>query len=287
MALYSDVIADIRKENRDLKRRERDLFDGDGVSSVFILTKDCVVAGSYELRVSNALKTEGVDYTLDRDSGEIVMTAAPAAGNDNVAFTYQYVRATDEQYVDWLNDGLDHFRKKLWVEVIDDSTLTSTADANEIDLSSISSNVEAMVDVWFKDMANADTSLPWATLSSVTNVSYLRGLNKLQISPPLPVTGWPIKVHLLRGFTKGSAVGDTFPVPDRFINVFKLYAKAEYLMAEAYKRLHDTTAVTKEETFVPSDRLFAQASKIMQEAESECSRVRQPRPATKIPILIR
>lgn len=287
MALYSDVIADIRRENRDLKRRERDLFDGDGISSVFILSKDCVVANSYELRVGNALKTEVVDYTLDRDSGEIVMTAAPAVGNDNVSFTYQYVRATDEQYVDWLNDGIDHFRKKLWTEVIDDSTLTSVQNASEISLDAVSTDVEALIEVWFKDMANADASLPWSTLSSITNVSFLRRLNKILIDPTLPASGWPIKVHLLKGFTKGSTVGATFPAPDRFINVYKLYAKAEYLLSEAYKRLHDTNAVTKDDTFVPADRLFAQAKNAMKDAEDECSRVRVPKPTTKIPILIR
>lgn len=284
---YAELIADIRRENRDLKRRERDLFDGDGVSVVFMASKDNIYPSSYTVKISSVVKTEGVDYTLDQDTGELVFTTAPASGNDNVSLEYQYVRASDAGYLDWLNEGIDHFRKKLWVEVLDDSTLTTTADANEISLDSISTDIEAVAEVWFKDVANADSSIQWSTLSSITNVSFLRRLNKIHISPPLPITGWPIKVHLLRGFTKGTAVGDTFPAPDRFLKVYKLYAQAEYLMQEAYKRLHDTTAVTKDDTFVPADRLFAQAAKIMQEAESECSRVRVPRPATKIPILIR
>lgn len=287
MALYSDVILEIRKENKDLKRRERDLFDGDASTTVFILSKDNVVSSSYTVKISGVVKTEGVDFTLDKDTGEVVFTTAPASGNDNVTVEYQYVRALDSQYIDWLNDGIDHFRKKLWVEVIDDSTLTSTADAYEISLDSISTDVEAIVEVWFKDMANADSSLPWATLSSVTNVAFLRRLNKIQISPALPTSDWPIKVHLLRGFTKGTATTDTFPVPDIFLKVFKLYVQAEYVRAEAFKRLHDTTAVTKEDSFQPAPTLFQQANKLAAEAEAECSRVRKPRPATKIPILIR
>lgn len=287
MATYSEVILELRKAVQDLERSEFDTFDGDGNTSKFVLSHDNIVDSTYIVKVSSVTQTETTHYTINKDSGEVTFVSAhiPASGNDNVTVEYRYTKVRDDQYIEMLNEAVDAFEQDLWETALDDSTLTTTANAYEISLASISANVLFVIDAYYKT-SSASTS-PWISLNSVANVKFLKDQNKVQLNPPFTTDGYPLKFWYGRKFTKATTLAGTFAPPQKFWTVYKFEVKAKYLERLAFARIHETSVIVKEGIgYTPSDLLFREAERLRNLAKDELKKVRPKRPPKTIPILV-
>lgn len=91
--------------NAQLTRREagdrgiffRELFSGDGATVDFLLRAGAILAeaGTYSVKIGATLKTETTDYVLDKETGQLTMIAAPAAGTDNLIVFGRAVELSD------------------------------------------------------------------------------------------------------------------------------------------------------------------------------------------------
>lgn len=288
MGAYSVPIATVRRDVNDLHRREVNKFDGDGATTLFILSKDNIKDGSYTVTVSSVAQVETTDFTIDKDAGSITFTSgnAPASGDDNVTVIFQYSNASDQSFLDWFNEAISKFRKKLWDEFIDESTITTTADEEEIDLSGISSEIISVIDVFYKPGASLDDAVDWSSLRTITNVRFLRRLNKLHINPHLSNSSWPLKIYGLKGYTLGTAVTDTFGPPDKFLGVYFYEVKARYYEYLANKALREMGSVTTEDSFQKPKELFALAGQMRKLGREELSKIRPVRPPKTISIVV-
>lgn len=287
MATYSEFVLELRKQVRDLERSELDTFDGDGATTRFVLSHDNVVDSTYVVKVGGVTKTENTHYTINKDSGEVTFTSGnvPASGNDNVTVEYRYTKVRDDQFIEMANEAIDAYEQDLWETALDDSTLTTTANAYEISLATISANVLFVIDAYYK-VSSAATS-PWISLGTVTNAKFLKDQNKLAINPPFSTTGYPLKFNYGRKFTKATALAGTFAPPQKFWSVYKFEVKAKYLERLAFERIHETSVVVMEGVaYTPSDSLFREAERLRNLAKDELKKVRPKRPAKTIPIQV-
>jgi len=89
----------IRLEAGDAGVPVRDVASGDGTSTEFYLSAPPLIADSQVIRVGASVKTEGGDYTIDDETGQVLFTVAPAAPTPpavgNIVITYKAVAITD------------------------------------------------------------------------------------------------------------------------------------------------------------------------------------------------
>lgn len=102
--------------NRQVVRREigdggmflRETFSGDGTETVFYLPVEALITDSEIVTVDGTTQTPVTDYTIDPESGQIVFSAAPAAGDDNIVVHYRGVTVSDGDITEALRlVGLD------------------------------------------------------------------------------------------------------------------------------------------------------------------------------------
>jgi hypothetical protein len=72
----------------------KDSFSGDGTAKDYQLSFSGIDATAVTAVVDNVNKVEGTDFTVNRTSGKVTFTTAPAAGTNNVIIT-GYKRRTD------------------------------------------------------------------------------------------------------------------------------------------------------------------------------------------------
>jgi len=287
MPLYSSIISDIRTELGDEKRSQRDVFSGNGSTTKYVLSERQIEDDSYTVSISGTPKVEGTHYTMNKESGEVTFTTgnAPAAASDNVVVIYEYSNARDLTYLKWLNDGVRYFRRKLWNEVIDGSSLTTTADANEIDLSPVSARTYKVIEVWYKPAVSPSDSLPWTKLTQRASVKFVRDLNQLQIDPFFANSDWPIKVRIMEDFEAGDEVTDDLDIPEEFTEVYETYAKYKYYKMLIAQKVRDLAAVSSETSAESFNALRALAKDTLAEARDSANKVKRATPSIRVPII--
>ena len=75
----------------------RDVTDGDGASTEFYLTTPPALGASAAVYVDGVLKTETTEYTLDDESGRLLLQTAPSADTGNLVVLYRAVQIPDSQ----------------------------------------------------------------------------------------------------------------------------------------------------------------------------------------------
>lgn len=289
---YESFITELRRTVRDFKFKAEDLFDGDATTAVFILSHHPVIEDSQQILVEGSLKTEVTHYTIDDDLGELDFTAGnePASGNDNVKATYRYANFNDTDWIDMINDGIEHFGKKFWTEIIDLTTLDTVANQTEYSLSSLSNSslIFKVVEVFYRTVSSSnvdDASNPWISVETSSNVVFLEDSNKIRISPAFRTAGWDLKIRALRTPTTPTATSDTIDLEDDEIKAVKQYAVAQYYFRMAALKAGDISAISKEPTVSPERVLFQLGQRHLEMAESLAKKVRKPYPAISIPII--
>ena len=280
--LYSYFISRIRSELKDFGRLHKEFFDGDNSTLNFILSSVPIKDDSYVVKVGGVTKTETTDYSLDKDTGLITFVSAPATGTDNIEVSYQSVKLRDADYIELINDGIDHFRWKFWKETDDSSTITTVKDQYEYDLSTLT-GILYVLNVWYKS-SSAVTS--WDEVQSYTNWKWLARQTKLYTDPPFTTSSLPIKIRYLKSFTKGTLTTSTVDIPDEWILPYKYYLYARYYERLIPEKIHETAAVTTNPSFAPAQVVYDISRRYYDLADNVANRICPKLPPQTIKNLI-
>ena len=277
---YSTYITRLRRRLRDLDKLSHQVFDGDGTTTQFQTTHYPILDNSYEVKVGGVLQTEGTDYTLDKYIGLIEFASAPPAGSDNVSIEFRYAQMRDEEYLQDINDAIDHFREKFWEEVIDDTSITSVANQYDYDLSSLLSKTP----ITFCNIAyQSSGSTTWSNLRDNHNVIFYRDKNYLHIDPPITTSGLPIKIHYLAALKKGTSLSDPLPIPDKWLEPFTYFVFARFYERQTPDRITSVAMVNTIPTFLPASTMTNLVQYYYNQAEIAASRLAPLKPAITIP----
>jgi len=266
---YLQFINKIRVELKDFPRLRREKFDGDGDTTIFQVSDVPIKDGSYTVEVGGVAQVEETDFTVDKDTGEFTFTSAPDSGSDNVDIIYKSVKIRDEDYLEIINDGIDYFRWKFWTKEIDDSTLTTTANKYEIDMSSLT----GILYVVRADYKTSSSATYWQAISGLTNWRYLTQSQKLRVDPPFSTSSLPLKFEYLKSITKGSTTSATLNIPTEWLLPYKYYVYSRYYERLVPEKIHDTSAVTTQPAFTPAQATYNISAVYMERAEKIANRI--------------
>jgi len=276
---YLTFINKLRTELKDFPKLQRDTFDGDGTTLLFELSKVPIKDATYVVKVAGTTKTETTHYTLDRDTGILEFTAgnAPSDASDTLVVTYKSVKIRDEDYLEIINDAIDHFRWKFWEMVIDEDSLTTVKDQYEYDCSGIT-DILYILNAWYKASSG---STVWEAISGLTNWKYYTRLEELYVNPTFDTTGLEMKLLILKSFTKETATSGTLDIPDEWLLPYKYYIYARYYERLIPEKIHDTSAITTQPSFTPAQAIYNIAEAYYEKAERVANKI-----APKLPPML-
>jgi len=280
--LYSSLIQILRSELKDFGRIHQETFDGDASTLNFILKETPIKDDSYVVKVEGITKTETTDYTIDKDTGVLTFVSAPASGSDNISVSYQSIKIRDADYIQLINDGIDHFRWKFWKETDDSSTITTVKDQYEYDLSTLT-GILYILNVWYKSSSSATA---WNEIQSYTNWKWLARQAKLYTDPPFDTSSLPVKIRYLKSFTKGTTTGATVDIPDEILLPYKYYIMARFYERIIPERISETAAVTTFPSYSPAQVVFDISQKYYNLADNVANRLAYKLPPMTIKNLI-
>jgi len=266
---YSQFISKLRIELKDLPRLQRDRWDGDATTTIFPLSAVAVKDASYVVKIGGVTKTENADYTIDKDTGIITFSSAPAAASDNVECTYQAVNIRDEDYLEIINNGIDYFRWKFWRMDIDTTTLTTIKNQNEYDCSEIT-GILYVIRAWYKTSTGATA---WQLIQGLTNCKYYTRLQKLYVDPTFSSSSLPMKLLYLKSFTKGTTTSATLDIPDEWLLPYKFYCYARYYERLIPEKIHETAAITTFPTYTPAQVIYNIAEAYYEKADKIAAKI--------------
>ena len=245
---YATYIAKLRIKLHDLGDYVKDTWNGDNSNILFHTSRRPIKDSSYVVKIGGSTKTEITDYTIDKDTGVITFTSAPASGSDNVQIEYLAYKVRDDEYIEFINGAIDYFRWKFWKESIDTTTITSVQDQYEYDLSSLT-GIIYIVQVWHKTTSGSSV---WEAVQEVTNWKWLPRQTKLYINPTFDVNSLPMKFLYLKSLTKGTIVSSTLDIPDEWLLPYEYYIKARFYENLVPEKIHETSAITTQPSFTPA-----------------------------------
>ena len=266
---YKQFIDKLRVELKDFGRIHQDSFDGDGATKNFACNHVPIKDDSYVVKIGAATQTETTHYTINKDTGVITFVTEPTAGSDNITISYQSLYIRDEDYIELINDGINHFRWKLWTMGIDTTTLTSVKDQYEYDCSGIT-DILYLTKVEYKSTTTSDI---WNSLGSLTNFTYYTRLEKLAINPTIQTTGLPMRVFYLKAPTKGTATNSTLDISTELLLPYKYYVYARFYERMIPEKIGDTSAVTTNPSFTPAQSIFNIASMYYEKADKVATKI--------------
>lgn len=275
---YQTFIDDLRLAVGDLETLTQDKWDGDAATTLFRSSHRPILDDSYEVSISDVLKTETTDYTLNKDTGILEFVSAPASGTKNVKNNYKYAFLRDDEYITIINDVLKRWRRKIWVESVNETTFNSVADADEYDLDSISTNIIWLINGWFK----TSSATEWVAIGRDRNWEYWPESNKIILRPSFATADYDLRLHYLATYNLGSTVGSTFEPNAKFHSAIRKACLAEYWERFASYLLRNTESFSKEMTFHPASEIMKQALQLRKLADVELALIKPRYPESQI-----
>lgn len=274
----AQLITKMRSENGDTPILTGEKFDGDGAITAFRLKYTTILESSYTVKISGVVQVENTDYTIDRHSGLIVFTSAPADADDNVTVDYKYAKLDDAAWLDILNGVISELKEKLWDDKLDTTTLTTVANQSEYSLDTISTRIKDIVGLWYRMSANSD----WTSIDTSTNVEFWELQNVLNVRPYFQHAGYAIKVRYLEYFDQYTTTSQNVVIPDNYLEAVKYFARVRFLDRIISKMSLQLGAVATEPTYQPMNNIINARKTFLGQAESCLARVKPRRPATRI-----
>jgi hypothetical protein len=273
---YAQYITKLRTKLKDFGKLHKETFDGDGTTKNFPLTYAPIKDASYTVKVGGVTQTETTHYTIDKDTGIVTFVSAPASGSDNIEVAYQSIKVRDEDYLEFINDAIDHFRWKFWKEADDTTTITTVKDQYEYDLSGLTGILYPLW-CWYK---TSSSSTVWIAVQSLVNWEWLPRQTKLYVNPPFDTSALPMKFRFLQSFTKGTVTSDTLDIPDEWLLPYEFYVKARYYEQLVSEKIHEVGAVTTIKGFLPGPNILNVVEFYYRKAEEVANKI-----ALKLPPL--
>lgn len=248
---YAAYISHLRSEAKDLAVPTHFDFRGDGTIAVFTVDDAPILEASYVVKVAGTQKTEGADYTIDRELGAITFATAPAL-NAAVTIDYKCVHLTDASYIRIINEVLADMSGPFFREVLDDDFDVSEADARTY---AAPDNCIDVINWWYRTAD--DESINWVMVREFSNWRYSMDENDLHLGRPFSTAGYPMKLHYLVGYIPGTASTSTLDIQPRYEGVLTLGCLHRYYDHRMPDRVETDTKVTRERTVTPLQNLQA------------------------------
>lgn len=282
--LYSAWITKMRQETGDLRRRVHVDWTADGSTVIYQMPADTFPVldqvGTYVVKVNGSQMTETTDYTLDKETGTLVLTATPSA-NQAVLIDSSAVYLTDSAWLTVGNDVIRSLGDDFWKEFVDTTSLTATASMLSL---SLVSGIPLCIAV-YDFMARLASTDEWEPVENRGNWRYDRENNVLYVSNQdvFPTTGEKIKVRGLKTFTLGTAVSDTIDLQDRFMTILDFGALARYWQYRYKSVVELVSKMTQESTRTPLQELMMLSDRFKRDYEAEKAKLKPQKPARLIP----
>lgn len=236
--ITSAFITKLRREYNDLPTKHRDIKTADGSSTVYKSMYYPIKEGSYALYINNSLKTETTDYTVDLDTGDIVLASAPSNGQQ-IRFQYQSVRWRDQNWLEAIQSSFYSLGDEFYRSVVR-STSSMALSAGKTVYDAPSACIRLMEVLESSDYT---TSGEWVQLN--TNTRYDRRSNKLILGTK-PTRANYLAISFLRKLSPPTLTGSALDTEDNWLELHKTKAGSLFLRSQANKTALQGNATTEE-----------------------------------------
>lgn len=268
----------------DFKILTRDSWNGDASTLAFRTTNRPILEESFTVKVSDVAQIENTNYTINRKTGMVsfVSGSVPAAGDDNVTMDYEYVKIDDTDWLEIIKNVIRMWRKKMWTDAINETTLSTVVNQNDYDLAGISTRIEQVIYVQYRSSSNVE----WVDMGRDTNVRFMKEQNKINVRPYFQVAGYEMRIRYLEFYNDNVALGDTILWDDKFIPAFQYACAKEFMDRFIAKMLSETGMKVTKETYETVNTMRGIRNDWQKEGEKQISRVKPLKPSVAIPTII-
>lgn len=273
----------MRSQTGDTKRAVHVDWTGDGTTTVFQMPDDTFPVlddvTTYTVRVNSVIKTETTDYTLDKNTGTLVLVSSPAS-DIPVTIDSVAVNLTNENWLQVTVDVIKSLGDDYWKEFVDE-TLVSTANMLSLDLNTAQPNCIAIYDF----SKRTSTSEDWRKVEEVANWRYDRDNNIIYIGirDAFSSAGTLIRLRGLKKITLGTAVTDTLDLPEKFQTVLEYGSLARYYRWRYKSVVELVSKMTTESSRTPLQELVMMSDRFDRLFEVEKAKLKPAKPARVIP----
>jgi hypothetical protein len=272
--ITSALIAECRREFGDNPKSTRVSKLGDGSSTLYNTGEFPIIEGSYSFEKGTSAMTEGTDFTIDLDTGDISLTSA-LASNIELVGNLKYAHWRDANWNDAIGNGIDNLNARGFFKQIVRNPSLFKISANV----SVYSGPSACVDI-YELLESADNTPSGRRVKFNGNWSYQQDENKIVIAGK-PSTAKYCSISYLRNLQKYSATSATIDVKDEWIGVVKKIAGSDYyreLAAKVAKAPHANI----DEGHYSFSNLRTMANDLSVESDRLALRKKPTRPAKEI-----
>lgn len=230
--------------------------------------------------MAGVLKTETTDYTLDKESGTLVMTVAPGS-NVETTSDHSAVRVTDTGWLQITNDTILSLGDDFWTEFTDTSNFTSTANMLSLSLVASRPNCIAVYDFLYRESTSED----WRPVNALCNWRYDRANNVIYLGKrdAFTTAGILFKIRGLETYTLGTAITDTLPVQDRFLTVLEYGCLERYYHWREKEVVQLLSKQSQETTRTPLQEILMLSDRYHRLYLEEKAKLKPMKPAYRIP----
>lgn len=271
MTLVSTLIAECRREYADVAKSTSVSRAGNASVNLFNLGKHPVMESSYQIYLSGALKSEGSDYSIDLDSGDLQMSVTPGNGII-VKANHKYAEWRDKNWLEAINNGLEELNARGFFRQVARVSAPFQISAGIQKYNGPS----ACIDLYeFLVSDNSTTSGNF--IKPMVNWSYQSDANNLILGNK-PISRNYAKISYLRTLQRYTAVSATIDVPATWEPLVKKYAGAAFFGSLAAKIAKQGNANIDEGHFSFTN-LRARSRDLMDEFKDAAARKKPTRPA--------
>lgn len=283
---YATFIGQLRAQVGDTRRRKHIDWTGvNGTDTVFQMPADSFPvyddSSTYVVKDNGSTKTEGTDYSLDKDTGTLVFAVAPTAGH-TITIDCSAVYLTDASWLTIINNVILSLGDDFWKEFTDIASFTATANMLSISLAAGQPNCIAV----YEFQRRLSTSVDWAPVANDVNWRYDRDNNVIYIGlrDAFGTTGELLKVRGLKKYTLGTATTDTIDVQDAYLTILEFGSIARYWRFRYKSVVELVSKNVQENTRTPLQELIMLSDRAERDYERERGKLKPMKPAYMIPV---
>jgi len=234
--ITSAFISKLRRKYNDSPVKHEDIIQGDGSSTVYRTQFYPILEGSFSLYVGGVLKTLTTDYTIDLDTGDLVLAAATSA---EIRAQYKETKFRDQNWLEVIQDSFDSFGDQFFKSVVrSTSGITLSAGVQVYDCPDDCIRLTEAL-----ESTSYLSSGPFAQVN--TNQRYDRWSNKLILGQQ-PSRANYMQISYLRKLSRPTAVTSALDVEDYWLDLVDLKAGAEFLRSLANRYAQQGNATIEE-----------------------------------------
>ena len=281
--LYSTFIGQLRTQVGDTRRRVHVSWTANGTDTVFQMPADTFpvydMVGTYIVRVAGSIIAESTNYTLDKETGTLVLNLPPTNGQI-VTIDSSSVYLQDMTWLDIINSVIKSLGDDFWQEFVDDTFVTAT-NMMSLNLSPKQPNCIAVYDFWYRQNALDN----WKTVDTFSNWRFDRENNIIHLSDrnAFNVANEPLRIRGLKAYVLGNTVIAPIDVQDRFLTILEYGSIARYWRHRYKSVVELVSKMSTEQTRTPLQELIMLSDRFERAYEMEKAKLKPAKPPRVIP----